>query len=51
MLKLFDRSDNSLVVLKIKLNKVFFLFKVALITTIDIFSPLSNINSIRSKNI
>ena len=51
MFKSFDRKNDSLVALKTKLDKVIFLLKVALMTTINIFSSINNVNFVKSKNI
>ena len=51
MLKLSGRSGNPLVALKIKLGKAVFPFKVALIVTVNMFLPISNIDPIKPKNI
>ena len=51
VLKPSGRRGDLLVVLKIKLGKAVFLFKVALIVTVNIFLPINNIDLIKPKNI
>ena len=51
VLKPSGRSSNPLVILKIKLGKAVFLFKVAFIVIVNIFLSISNINPVKPKNI
>jgi len=50
VLKLFDFTNNLFVALKIELDKVIFSFKIAFVTTINMFSSIVSTNVIESKS-
>lgn len=50
MLKSFDRNDDLFVALKTKFDKIVFFFKIAFITTINMFLSINNVDFVKSKN-
>ena len=49
ILKLSSPASNLFIILKIKLSKVIFPFKVALIIIVNIFLPITYTNTIKLK--
>ena len=50
VLKPSGRSGDPLVALKTKLGKAVFPFKIALMATVNMFPPISNVDPIKPKN-